>query len=237
MVSGAQPKGMSLQLGVLVSKAGSAVMHGLPAGLCLPVKTEKKGGNCRSNLNCIANPCRAVQRCSRSSQTCPGKRIRVSDPEQGSVGHLVAGSPAKTLQSTRLAQPCQRCSPQFGSLLLSGGAQALECLVCAALLPPGVLARTALSPELSLHITPGCGAHKQRIVALVWFLRWAQLFCEGLNASESLLAAGWISSICELGLCFALKSAGCRLLFKVLVKAYAVYTRVWRRCICAFRLE
>lgn len=111
MVSGAHPKGVFLQLGVLINKVGSAVMHGLPARLCLPVEREKKGGNCRSNLSWIANPCKAVQRCSHSSQTSPEKRIRVGDPGQRSVGCLLAGSPAKTSQSTRMAQPCQRCSP------------------------------------------------------------------------------------------------------------------------------
>lgn len=41
-VSGAHSKGMSLQLAVLINKGGSAAMHGLPAGLCLPVEGKKR---------------------------------------------------------------------------------------------------------------------------------------------------------------------------------------------------
>lgn len=41
-VSGAHPKGMSLQLAVLINKGSSAAMHGLPAGLCLPVEGKKR---------------------------------------------------------------------------------------------------------------------------------------------------------------------------------------------------
>lgn len=84
------PQGHVLAVGMLINEAGSAVTHRLPAGLCLPVETEKKGGNCRGNLSWIASPCRAVPRCSHSSQTSCRKRIRVGDAGQRSVGCLLA---------------------------------------------------------------------------------------------------------------------------------------------------
>lgn len=67
-------------------------------------------------------------------------------------------------------------------------------------------------------------------VTPLWVLRWTRCH-ERLN--ESLLAAGWIFSICKLEFCFTLKSAICRLCFKVSVEGIcSLRWTVKEKCLC-----
>lgn len=142
---------LSLPLGVLTSKVGSTGHWQGSAHLWC----QKKGGDGRGNSSCIASPCSSAEMFPLISNQS-GRRIWASDQRSG--GWLVAGSPAETLQSTRWAQPCPRCSPWLGSPLRLGDAPVVERLLCAAMLLPVPLSRTLGADHPRTWWVENCGS-------------------------------------------------------------------------------
>lgn len=68
-------------------------------------------------------------------------------------------------------------------------------------------ARAALGPKDLSQDVAGIADRGPVGELFFFFLRWVQLSLEGPSGSQPFLVAGWVPSICEVELCFTLKSA------------------------------